>query len=153
MIGVYISIPYIWYMYKGGSRIVGVCSWCKQRQLQALSRTAGRSLSIITDLFFLFMSAPTLLNLYLCAKGTFLGARLGPNCHLLVWFMITTHFGLVSGLLWRSPGDQIWFQMSPGPNSRGRIGTSDNFNVLMTSSPEAVSLMKVFFSSSSLASR
>ena len=28
----------------------------------------------------------------------------------------------------------------PGPNSRGRIGTSDNFYVLMTTGPEAVLL-------------
>ena len=38
------------------------------------------------------------------------------------------------------PSDQIWSQMSPGPNSRGRIGTSDNFYVLMTTGPEAVLL-------------
>ena len=67
-------------------------------------------------------------------------------CHCLVRLMITTPKGPVLGQnapfggLGGPPRDQIWSQMSPGPNSRGSIGTSDNFYVLMTTGPEAVLL-------------
>ena len=49
-------------------------------------------------------------------------------CHCLVRLMITTPKGPVLGQnapfggLGGPPRDQIWSQMSPGPNSRGRIG-------------------------------
>ena len=76
--------------------------------------------------------------------------RFGPNYHRLVKLMINTQFVLVSGPFWPKmpllgasevpPSDQIWSQMSPGPNSRGSIGTSDNFYVLKTTGPEAVLL-------------
>jgi len=85
-------------------------------------------------------------------RGARFGLKSFGKCHCLVRLMITTHFGLVSGFFWapsgpkrarfgpKCPRDQIWSQMSSGPNSRGRIGTSDNFYVLMTTGPEAVSL-------------
>ena len=78
-------------------------------------------------------------------------ARFGPNCHRQVKLMITTHFGLVLGLFWAPKMSLLGAlevlqvtRFGPkcprGPISRGSIGTSDNFYVLMTTGPQAVLL-------------
>ena len=36
--------------------------------------------------------------------GGLRGTRFGPNCHRFVGLVITTHFGLVSGLFWAPRG-------------------------------------------------